>query len=49
MRPTGMMLVAPSESHTPDCASDTCIMCLAKSQAECDMRWCAAVMPHSAV
>ncbi len=29
----GMMLVAPSESQTPVCASATCIMCFAKSHA----------------
>ena len=46
---TGMMLVAPSESLTPLCASATCIMCLAKSQTGWRMCCHEAVMPHSAV
>ena len=46
MRPTGMMLVAPSDSQMPVPASATCIMCFAKSQAGWIMCWCAAVMLH---
>ena len=47
--PTGMMLVAPSESQMPVPARATCITCFAKSQTGWSMCWCAAVMLHAAV